>query len=850
VPVAELLVSLRDRYPANRLLTSPARLAPYESDALTSFRARPEAVVMARSRDDVVDLVRRCHAEGVPFVARGSGTSLSGGSLPVEGGIVIALNQLNRVLAIDPGERVAVVEPGAINASVSAAAAPHGLFYAPDPSSQSVCTIGGNLAFNSGGAHCLKHGMTSNHVLGAEVVLPDGEIVRLGSGSLEPAGPGWLGLFVGSEGLFGIALEATLRLLPLPEATRTVLAAYGSLEAAGDAVAATIAAGILPVAMEIMDALAIEAAESSVSAGYPRAPALLIVELDGEREAVESDFARLERVIRDSGASEVRVTQDTVERERIWRGRKGAFSSVGWLSADYLVQDGCVPRTRLGETLGAIERLAARHSLRVANVFHAGDGNLHPLILFDGREPGALERAEALAGEILDLCIEAGGSITGEHGVGMEKREHLARMFGPADIELMRRLKASIDPAQIANRGKMLPPRAAAAGGAGTGDASAASGPLPESGSAEASPAPAPPAVAALCEAFAEARRSGAQVLPRGAGTKPALSTPLDGAVALEVGGLQGVIEYDPAELTVTVLAGTPVAELAGTLAEHGQHLPFDPPLAAAGATIGGTVAAGLSGPGRHRHGGARDFVIGVRFLDGTGELVTGGGRVVKNAAGFDLPKLLTGSVGRLGVIVELTLKVLPAPEEWTTLRIDMGDLATALDAVARLGRSSLELEALDLEPPGTLEIRLGGPAGSLEPRVRRVEALLGSDGERLSDKADSEHWAAARELAWAAPGASVAKVATRPGVLADLDAALGAAGSPRRYSAGACTAWVAWPSAVPPERLDAMLAEFDLGGVRLTGPPGPVLLGRQDGGAFAARTRRGLDPEGAFVNA
>jgi glycolate oxidase FAD binding subunit len=613
------------------------------------------------------------------------------------------------------------------------------------------------------------------------------------------------------------------------------------------------------VAMEIMDALAIQAAESSVSAGYPRAPALLIVELDGERDAVESDFSRLERVIRDSGASEVRVTQDPAERERIWKGRKGAFSAVGWLSADYLVQDGCVPRTRLGETLGAIERLAAQHRLRVANVFHAGDGNLHPLILFDGREPGALDRAEGLAGEILDLCIEAGGSITGEHGVGMEKREHLARMFGPADLELMRRLKREIDPAGIANRGKMLPPEdtpetATPRRGAVSAEPGLVSGMDASSDTATGRSVPRgsgmPPPGAEVREAFAEARQSGAQVLPRGGGTKPALSDPPDGVVSLELDGLRGIVEYDPAELTATVLAGTPVAELAGALAEHGQHLPFDPPLMEGRATIGGTVAAGISGPGRHRHGGARDFVIGVRFLDGTGELVAGGGRVVKNAAGFDLPKLLTGSLGRLGLIVELTLKVLPAPEEWATLRLDMGDLAAALDAVARLGRSSLELEALDLEPPGKLEIRLGGPAGSLQARVRRVEALVGTRGERLEGTADAEHWAAARELTWAPPDASVAKIATRPGVLPDLDRVLDAAGSRRRYSAGGAIAWVAWPSGLPQERLDAILVELVLGGVRITGPPGPVLVGHEEGGAFAARARRGLDPDGAFVNA
>jgi glycolate oxidase len=305
MPVAGLLGSLQELYPPARLLTAAARVAPYESDALTSFRCRPEAVVLPETREEVVETVRACHREGVPFVARGSGTSLSGGSLPVAGGIVIALNRLNRILRLDPVERTAVVEPGVINAHVTRAAAAHGLFYAPDPSSQSICTIGGNIAFNSGGAHCLKHGMTANHVVAIEAVLPDGEVVRLGSGGPEPAGADWLGGFVGSEGLFGIALEATLRLLPVPEATHTVLAAYPDLRGAGDAVASVVAAGLLPVAMEIMDELAIEAAQSSVQAGYPAVPALLIVELDGERSSVDADVARLADVIRASGANEV-----------------------------------------------------------------------------------------------------------------------------------------------------------------------------------------------------------------------------------------------------------------------------------------------------------------------------------------------------------------------------------------------------------------------------------------------------------------------------------------------------------------------------------------------------------------
>jgi glycolate oxidase len=402
--------------------------------------------------------VRACHRRRVPFVARGSGTSLSGGSLPVAEGIVIALNRLDRILRLEPRERVAVVEPGAVNIRVSEAAQPHGLLYAPDPSSQPVCTIGGNVAFNSGGAHCLKYGMTANHVLAIRAVLPDGEVVDLGGPSLESVGPDVAGFFVGSEGLFGIALEITLRLLPRPEVYHTVLAAYDSLEAAGDAVTRVIASGLLPAAMEIMDALAIEAAEAAVHPGYPAgAAALLIVELEGPREEVEAEARELAAVIDASRPREARVARDDGERARIWKGRKSAFSAVGRLSPDYIVQDGVVPRSRLGEALAEIGRLGAERGLRVANVFHAGDGNLHPLILYDGRRPGELAKAEALAGEILRLCVRLGGSITGEHGVGMEKIGFLGQMFAEPDIEAMRRVRRAIDPEEVSNRGKMLP---------------------------------------------------------------------------------------------------------------------------------------------------------------------------------------------------------------------------------------------------------------------------------------------------------------------------------------------------------------------------------------------------------
>ncbi len=455
---AALHKALENIFPPERLLTRPAQLAPFESDALTSFRERPKAVVLAETQDEVIATVRACHQYRVPFVARGSGTSLSGGSLPVPEGIVIALNRLNRIIEIDPQERLAVVEAGAVNLEISNAAAPHGLYYAPDPSSQPICTIGGNIAFNSGGAHCLKYGMTSNHVLGLKVVLPDGEVVKLGGDSLESVGPDLVGLFVGCEGLFGVALEVTLRLIPKPEAFKTVLAAYRSLETAGQVVSDVVATGLLPGAIEIMDNLAIQAAEAAVQAGYPPdCEGLLIVELDGETESVNNEFEALMEVIESSGAYDVRIAKDNEDRMRIWKGRKSAFSAVGRLSPDYIVQDGVVPRGRLSEALAEIKRLGEQYNLRVANVFHAGDGNLHPLILFDGRQVGMLERAEEMAGEILDMCVRFDGSITGEHGIGMEKRAYLPVMFTEADLDVFRAIHLQIDPHELSNRGKMFP---------------------------------------------------------------------------------------------------------------------------------------------------------------------------------------------------------------------------------------------------------------------------------------------------------------------------------------------------------------------------------------------------------
>ncbi len=441
-----------------RLLTNDAAMLAMQSDGVTALSARPRAIVVALSEEDVVFAVRWCFRHDIPWVARGSGTSLSGGSVPIADGLLIALNRMNRVLQIDQVNRTAVVEPGLITGRLVRAANQVGLHYAPDPSSLQVCSIGGNLAFNSGGAHCLKYGMTSNHILAARVVLADGEVVTLGSESLEGEGPDLMGLFCGSEGTMGVATEITVRLLPPPETYFCVLAGYATVEAAGNAVATIIAAGLLPGAMEIMDAIAMRAAHEAVGADYPSGcEAVLIVELDGSIESVNADKPKLEKLFAASGAVSIEVAKDAATRYAIWTGRKSVFSAVGRISPDFIVQDGVVPRGKLGFALRRITEISARTGIVIANVFHAGDGNLHPLIMYDGRIDGALHRAEMVAAEIVKMCIELGGSITGEHGVGLEKREFLDQMYDEASMDAMRRLREAMDPKTIANRGKMFP---------------------------------------------------------------------------------------------------------------------------------------------------------------------------------------------------------------------------------------------------------------------------------------------------------------------------------------------------------------------------------------------------------
>src|SRR4051794_5973769 len=442
---------------SDAVVTHPHALRTYESDGLLQYAVTPGAVVLPTDAGQVQQVVRACHRAGVPWVARGAGSGLSGGALPVEDGVLIALTRLNRILEVDLDNQRVVVEPGVTNLAVSHAVAPDH-FYPPDPSSQVVCSIGGNVAENSGGAHCFKYGFTTNYVTGLDVVLTDGELVRLGGKEVDTPGYDLMGAFVGSEGTLGVAVRITLRVVPKPAAVRTLVAFYDSTGEAGQTVSDIVAAGIVPGAMEMMDRLSIEAAEAAVHAGFPTdAGAALVVELDGSEHECDTGFDQVREICDRCGATGVRVAEDDAERELIWKTRKAAFAAMGRISPNYYVQDSVVPRTRLPQVLRRIEELAAEHDLRVANVFHAGDGNLHPLVCYDGRNPGEAERAEELAGLIVKACVDEGGSITGEHGVGVDKKRYMPDQFGEPDLAAFQKLRCAFDPDGLANPGKLMP---------------------------------------------------------------------------------------------------------------------------------------------------------------------------------------------------------------------------------------------------------------------------------------------------------------------------------------------------------------------------------------------------------
>lgn len=444
--------------PAEAVLTAKEDLRPYECDGLSAYHRLPLMAVLPDTIEQVQAVLQLCQHENVPVVARGAGTGLSGGALPIDNGVLLSLAKFNRILEVDPVNRTARVEPGVRNLAISEAVAPHGLFYAPDPSSQIACTIGGNVAENSGGVHCLKYGLTVHNVLQVKLLTIEGEALTLGGSGLDAPGYDLLALINGSEGMLGIITEITVRLLPCPQQTRVIMAAFDDIPQAGEAVSAIIATGIVPAGLEMMDNPAIRAAEAFVHAGYPEdAAAILLCELDGTDEEVNEQSAQVEQLLHDNGATTLRVARDAEEQLLLWKGRKAAFPAVGRISPDYYCMDGTIPRKRLPEVLTRISEMSKTYNLQVANVFHAGDGNLHPLILYDANQPGQLELTEEFGGKILELCVEVGGTITGEHGVGMEKINQMCVQFKPVELEYFHAVKEAFDPKRLLNPGKAVP---------------------------------------------------------------------------------------------------------------------------------------------------------------------------------------------------------------------------------------------------------------------------------------------------------------------------------------------------------------------------------------------------------
>ncbi len=456
---SRLIEAMQDILGEEGVIHEHEQLRTYECDGLMEYRVIPDLVVLPENAEQVQNVVRLCYDEGIPFVARGSGTGLSGGALPVKSGVLIVMSRMKKVLEVDIPNRRVVVEPGVINVWVSQAVAGEGYYYAPDPASQIVSSIGGNLSENSGGVHCLKYGFTTNHVVQVEVVLPDGSVAHLGPGKA-PDAPGYdlLGAFVGSEGTLGIATRVTLNVVRTPESVRTLLAGFDDTEGGGGAVSGIIGAGIVPAAIEMMDRLTMDAVEAAVHPGLPEeAGAVLVIELDGPEAEVESQFERVLKICEENNAVELRVAEDDEERALFWKARKAAFGAMGRISNDYYVQDSVVPRTELSSVLHKINELSEQYGLRVANVFHAGDGNLHPLVLYDNSAEGETEKAHSLAGDIVFACLEAGGSLTGEHGIGEDKKKYMPKMFTDEDMDTMQLLRCAFDPHQIANPGKIFP---------------------------------------------------------------------------------------------------------------------------------------------------------------------------------------------------------------------------------------------------------------------------------------------------------------------------------------------------------------------------------------------------------
>ena len=626
-------------------------LYSYDASLVTG---RPGLIVFPASTEEVSGVLRAAHEAGVPSVARGFATNLSGGTIISEG-LVISLSRLDKILGIYPESRYAVVQTGVTNLELQEALAPLGAFYAPDPASQKVSTIGGNVGENSGGPRCLKYGVTSNHILGVQMVMADGEIVQIGGPALDPPGYDLRGLVVGSEGCVGIVTEITVRVTPMTESVITMLAIYDNIPDAANTVKEIISTGIVPNTLEMMDNTIIQAVEKGGSCGYPiDAAAVLIIEVEGMLVGLKEQAEIIEKICMDTGCREVRVAKNQDERNLLWKGRRGAFGAICNLSPNYLVNDGCVPRTRLPEALEKVKAISDKYGCPVGNVFHAGDGNLHPLLMFDSRNEEEVIQVHKAGWDIMAVCAELGGTISGEHGIGHEKQEAMSMVFSGHDLNTQQDVKLALDPKNLMNPGKVIP--------------------VPPKGQTrlpDSEPTilqrPGGAAASGVSEAMAAIKKAAEEkkpVRPTGSGTFNGVGN-IEKAKTVVVDSLKmnEIIEYDPDNQFITVGSGLSLADLQTKLAENNQWLPIRPPFFKDNSTTGSIIAMAAVGPERAALGAPRDYLLGLQYIDSRGSMVSAGGKVVKNVAGYDMTRLMTGSAGTLGFITEASWRVATRPE-------------------------------------------------------------------------------------------------------------------------------------------------------------------------------------------
>jgi glycolate oxidase subunit GlcD len=850
--------------PGSLVLTGPADLLAYSYDA-TGARHLPEVVVLPDSTADTVAAVRWAARRRLPVVARGAGTNLSGGTVPVSGGVVIHLSRLNRIISVDTAARRVVVGPGVTNLALQDYLAPMGFAYAPDPASQKVSTLGGNVGENAGGPHCLKYGVTVDHVLGLTAVLADGEVVRLGYDAARDQGLAATSALVGSEGTLALFTELVLRLEPLPPDVRTILAVYDRLEDAGRTVSEIIARRMLPATLELMDRTTLNTVEESFRLGYPTdAEGALIIEIDGPAPGMARQLRQIESICRENGARSVAVARDDQERAKLWLGRRAAFGALARRSPIYSVQDITVPRNRLVEMMRHVEDVLGRHQLEVAIVAHAGDGNLHPIVLYREATPERLARVHSANLELMSHAVQIGGTISGEHGVGTEKLAFLHLAVPPSSLALMRRVKAAFDPSGLLNPGKAVPPaegpeHGAAPSAESPGQVAAPSSEGPEHGAAPSAEGPehgtAPsaegprglagdPAAAArrtlrsLCQAQAAGR--GSRLSWAGNRRLEVVSAP------------SGMLDLDETNLTVTALAGTPVAELRAKLAEAGFWLPpldhgYD-------GTLGGDVATAVPAPTAAQQGGIARWLLGAELLLSSGETVSLGGRTMKNVAGYNLLHLLAGSYGRLGLIWSLTMRLWPMPEADRTLAMPVAGLAEPGVTAERLGRMVRATRPVALAAvgggslPDCLLVRVAGLAEDVEWASQQWRAQLPLS--RLDDQQAAAAWARwSAPLARASGSGQLWDIASHPGEVA---ATLAALSSATANPGGGCgdAAWTL--CLISGQGSFAQAAAGDAGaGPPPTGPPGVAGLrraGPHGQGPLDARLRAAFDARGVFA--